>query len=326
MVLRRANFEIPAQFSFQPFAGSWRFASAETLEWAEEPGLRLMSFEPRDNAEKTGVRVRIDVPDMSAPGNTGTAFMLGLGSYVSYTVIMDRASIPPDVVQPHENYLNTPDVSGRLFSGLICQKPEFKDPLFALSPGDAKKNAWIMRDEFFNLQADPQLGWDWSVRRFLNRWGLWNYSRGYTEDWASMPIRILSPSAPLPDRKRDTPDFTLVMPHLLKELREKYRTAILPSNARAWLRSHPLSLETADERPFFFVRRRFCKDAIEATITIDHLAMRRFGFCKRCGNQFEQETQHKRNFCSRRCIQAAGVKRWRAKQKLEAKRRKNAKS
>lgn len=130
------------------------------------------------------------------------------------------------------------------------------------------------------------------------------------------------------ERKLNRPDFVLVMPHLLRAQQERYRAALLPSNARPWLRSHPLSLGTTDEYPFFLVERSYCNQAIEATITIDHLAGLEFGICKRCHKVFQKETRHKRSCCSERCFNAAGVQRWREKQRKTARKRekRNAKS
>ena len=228
---------------------------------------------------------------------------------------MDRASIPPDILQPHENYRSTPEISGRSFQVLICQKPEFKDPFSRLNPGAVTKNAWLMRDEFLNLEEDPESGWGWSVWQFLNKWGLWESHSGFVKDWNSMPLRLTAPSASLPEQRIDEPDFVLVMPHLLKEEQGKYRRAILQSNARSWLRSHPLSLDTANEFPFFRVRRSYCRDAIEATITIDHLEGIRSGICKRCHRVFEKEKKYRMSYCSRHCANAASVERFREKQR-----------
>jgi hypothetical protein len=175
-----------------------------------------------------------------------------------------------------------------------------------MKPGDSTKNAWAMRDEFLNLKADPALGWNGSLSAFLNKWGLWKLNRDFRGEYEWVtgwdPIT------------RD-PGFMLALPHLLREEQERYRKAILRSNADGWLRAHSLSLETADKRPFFVVRTSFCNPAIEATITIDHLAEKRFGICKRCHNIFEKETQHKKDYCSRECINLAGVQRWRDKQR-----------
>jgi hypothetical protein len=228
---------------------------------------------------------------------------------------MERASIPPNVLQAHENCHNTPDVSGRSFQVLICQKLEFKDSPWHLKPEDVTKNAWIMSDEFLNLEDDPESGWEFSIWRFLNRWGIWESGRGFREDWSTSPIRIMSPFASLPEQEIDKPDFVLVIPHLLKEQQGKFRKAVLPSNARPWLRSHPVSLDTANEFPFFRVRRHYCRDAIEATITIDHLAEIKHGICKRCHKVFEKEKKYKMVYCSRTCASAASVERFRERQR-----------
>lgn len=161
-----------------------------------------------------------------------------------------------------------------------------------------------MRDEFLNLKADPEFGWDGSLNAFLNKWGLWNLGGGFADEWSALVGARLR-----------NPGFVLALPHLLKEEQENYRKALLKSNARRWLRAHPLNLETADEPPFFFVRGSYCKFAIEVTITIDHLAQRRYGICKRCHKVFEKETLHRKSYCSDPCINAAGVQRWREKRR-----------
>jgi hypothetical protein len=157
-----------------------------------------------------------------------------------------------------------------------------------------------MRDEFFNLKSsDDPFEWIFNLRSFLNKWGMWSYPQGFE-------VSIRNPA----------PDFVLVHPHLPWGKREEYRNALREKHARKWLSSaKPLSFSTTEHLPYFLVERFYCEDAIEATITIDHLAGRRFGFCKRCGRQFEQETRHRKNYCSRQCIAAAGVKRWRQNQR-----------
>ena len=319
MVLHRSNFEITARLSFQPYRAEWRAVNAETVEWVEEPKLRRVFSKLSDDPEKTWLRVHVGAPDAD-----GFGLLYGFDLNPSYTVLMDRASIPPEVLPTHENHRNTPDVSGRSFQVLICYKPEFKDVLWELKPGDVTKNAWIMRDEFLKLDAESVLGWDWSAQLFLNKWGIWESGKGYTEDWAlrSLP-RMMPPSASVPEQNHERPEFVLVSPHSLKEQQERLRKALLPSNARPWLRSHPLSLDTANEFPFFRVRSSYCRHAIETTITIDHLAERQFGICKRCHSIFERETRHKKSYCSERCFNAAGVQRWREKQRKAA--RKGAK-
>jgi len=321
MVLHRSNFEVPAQLNFLPYAVEWRFVRAETVDWVEGPKLLgISSKEPKDS-DKTWLRVRIEIPKPST--NLYNFDFPGIGAHPMYTVLMNRASIPTDVLPAHENCHNAPDVSDRWFQTLVCQIPELKSGLWNLKPGEVTKNAWIMRDEFVNLEAnpDPVLGWDWSVRGFLNKWGIWEYDRGYSEDWAARPpLLMMPPSVSLSESIYKSPDFLLVMPHLLKAQQEMFRKALLPSNSRPWLGSHPLGLETADKFPFFRVRRSDCHHAIEATITIDHLEKRQFGICKRCRKVFQRKTRHKKNYCSERCFNAAGVQRWRLKQRLKAKR------
>lgn len=315
-----SNFEVPAKFSFQPYVAEWRMVSAETVDWAEEPKLRLAFAKPTEEPEKPRLRVRIEIPEPGDLGFTG----FGLGSRSSYAVVLNRASIPPGLVQPHENHRNTPDMSGRTFRVLICQKPEMKGGLWLLEPGDVTKNAWIMRDEFLslNVDPDPELGWDWSVRRFLNKWGLWGWGQVYVEG-ADPTSRLTMLANSLSGPKIGTVPFLMVIPHLLKTQQERYRKALLPKNARPWLRSHTMNLVPADDPPFFRLRASYCAEAIDATITIDHLAERQFGICKRCHKVFQKETQHKKNYCSERCINAANVQMWREKQRKNA--RKGAK-
>lgn len=307
MVLQKKNFEVPAQFSFKPYCVKWRFADVEILEWTEEPRLRRFG-EKSDDPEKTWLRVRI-----GADGMWGG--LLGLYDPLPYyTVLINRTSVPPATLQAHEDCHSTPDVSGRTFEALVCQMPEFKESLWSLKPGDAERNAWLMRNAFENLEPDPEVGWDWSVLAFLNKWGIWELARGYSDDWASTPLRMLAPSAPSPENK-PKPDFLLVMPHLFKAQQDAYRKALLPSSARTWLRSHPLSLGTAEEFPFFRVRESSCRGAIEATITIDHLSKIKFGICKRCRHVFEKQGKYKVSYCSRRCANAASVERFRERQR-----------
>lgn len=301
MVLHRTNFEIPARFVFRPFSARWIDCRAKLVGWHEEPkpsGQYLVPpilVKPMALvAERDKVLVRIEVPDDSTSGKLAA---MGLGPCPFHTVELFRDDVPKDVLRPHENRRNTPDISGREFTVLVCKRREFETHLLArLKPGDVEKNAWAMRDTFFGLDENQ---WVWNLNLFLNRWGLWNYSTGFHVD---MSARM--------------PGFALVLPHLIKEKREQYRKALDRKCARAWLSAaQPLSISAIDRPPYSLVERFYCEDAIKATITIDHLAGRLFGFCKRCGKQFEQETDHKKNFCSRRCIQAAGVKRWRDKQK-----------
>jgi hypothetical protein len=276
------------------------------VNWSQEPeygGLRAV-FRPQTLAspkrippERQRVSVRVGGQDDLA---SLLSSLLGNGAHPSSsTVEIDRGHIPREVLAPHENPQTSPDISGRFFRVLVCVEPEFKG-LFPseVRPGDKAKNAWLMRDEFFNLELLEDGDWVWRLRRFLNRWGLWNDEDGFH---TGMFIRT------------ERPGFVLAFPHLLRQRCEGYRQALASKSARKWLsKARPLSFSTIDQPPYFLVERFYCEDAIQATITIDHLAGRRYGFCKRCGKQFERETEHKRQYCDRKCIQAANVANWRA--------------
>ncbi len=264
---------------------------------------------PADEPEKTWLRVLIGTPDYKG---IQSLYGLGLQDSPSHTVLMNRANIPPDVLQAHENCRNTPEVSGRSFTVLICQMPEFKDGPW-VKPGEATKNAWYMRDEFLNL--DTQKEWERDILQFLNKWGIWESGKGFSEDWTARQTRLISPFTSTPKKETARADFVLVVPHMLKEEQAKYRRALLPSNARSWLRSHPLSLETGDEFPFFRVRSSYCRAAIEATITIDHLSGVKAGICKWCHKIFEKEKNYRMSYCGRSCANAASVARFREKQR-----------
>lgn len=307
MILQGTNFNVPARFTFQPYSARWRFVSAEILEWAAESQLGEMSALLNDEPGRTWLRVGIGE---SLYGTLGGLY--GTDVSLSCTIRMDRASVPPDVLQPHENSDNTPDISGRSFTALICQKPEFKDGPW-VKPEESTKNAWYMRDEFLNLDAETE--WEWSVWQFLNKWGIWQPSLGFSPDWTEGAIRRTGLLPSIPMREIVKTDFMLVMPHLLKEEQTKFRRALLPSHSRSWLRSHPFSLDTAEEFPFFRLRRSYCRDAIEATITIDHLSDNKFGICKRCHKVFEKEKNYKMSYCGRSCANAASVARFREKQR-----------
>jgi hypothetical protein len=120
----------------------------------------------------------------------------------------------------------------------------------------------------------------------------------------------------------------VAVPHLLKKQQEDYRKAILPAKANSWLRSHPPRLDTAEEFPFFRVRASYCVNAIEATITIDHLSGIKHGICERCHNVFEKEKKYRMSYCSRSCASAASVERFRNRQRKDLKKgaKRNAKS
>jgi hypothetical protein len=297
MVLHRANFEIPARFTFRPFSARWRVCFAELVEWSKQPQRRPLGVLDSPNLREVApglekVLVQIEMPNHASFALGLDLHVYGLGLNPIHTVEVSRADIPGDVLRAHENRQNTPNISGRQFAVLVCKRPEFEALFPSVKPGDVEKNAWVMLQEFLDLEDDE---WEWKLWRFLNRWGLWSHEYGY-----SVGIR------------HPLPGFCLVFPHLIREKRDQFRKGLRSTNSRQWLNAaQPLSFSTLDKPPYFFVERCYCEDAIRAVITIEHLAGRRWGFCKRCQKLFECETAHERNYCSRRCIQAAGVQRWR---------------
>jgi hypothetical protein len=281
------------------------------VDWSQAPEygrlrhvLTSPLFAPLSKMPPDGKRVSVRIGGPEGFGSfIDSALALGLPLPLS-TVEMDRKNIPREVLAPNETPQNSRDISGRFFSVLICVEPEVKNLfLLGVTPSDKAKNAWLMRDEFLNLDVTDDSEWCWCLRQFLNRWGIWNIEQGFQTGMSA---------------RTGVHGFALAHPHLLRQKREEYRKALEGKSARRWLsKARPLSFTTIEEPPYFLVQRHFCEDAIEATITIDHLAGRRFGFCKRCGKQFEQETNHKKQYCDRKCIQAANVANWRAEKRKE---------
>lgn len=311
-----SNIEIPARFSFRPYSARWVVAQAQTIGWWEElklfgniPPIGLPAIKPLKTALPHGgdkVLVRVHIGSAATPLGNAIGFWLG-SPLNNYEVKIDRADIPADVLLPHENRRNTPDIAGREFVVLACQKPEFETFLLELKREDTERNAWKMREEFFELENEI-----WGLSRFLNRWGLWNYKRGY--------------DAGLGEKRHG---FVLAFPHLLWEQREHYRRA-LTRTPRAWLSAeNHLSFSTLSEPPYFIVERFYCEDAIKATITIDHLMNFKFGICKRpdCRKLFKRETQQKRLYCCQYCAHLESVRAQRreaARQRSKAAKRKGA--
>lgn len=166
-------------------------------------------------------------------------------------------------------------------------------------PERKSKNAWAMRDEILNIGKGSEDEQIQDLLFLLNKWGLWWM-------WPHNPEDALA------KRMNQFWGISFAFPHLILKDCEKYRQSLLPKNAKKWLsKAEPLNVVQTNKPPYFLVERDDCARAIEATITVDHLSGRRFGFCQRCGKQFEQETQRKKNYCSRACISAANIQHWR---------------
>jgi hypothetical protein len=310
------NFEIPARLSFRPFAARWKVCYAETEEWLEQPDysfavppLRAPLAKPLKSLvhEREQVTIRVEVPDDSED-STGQGTLGALyGLAVSHKLTVFRDDLPDDLIRSHENRKNSPDISGRGFSVLMFENPDLSSLLLPsrIRPGDLERDAWAMREEFFELNLSD---WDFSVWHFLNSWGLWDYGRGF-----------------IPSFREHIPGITVVFPHLLLKKRHEYRAAL--GQPHKWLSEHSLSFSKIDKAPYFLVKHHFCGDAIEATITIDHLEKRRWGFCKRhdCRRYFQHISKQKRLYCSRECAHLANVRRLREEKRKAEKEQKGAK-
>jgi hypothetical protein len=325
-----SNFTIPARFNFRPYKASWVTCWAETVGWWEEPDrdtffrplAKRIGGPPPKSGDKVLVNIHVPSATMKPANTLGLSEMPGLeglyGSTPPYTVEIDRTDIPPEVLQPRENIENTPDIAGREFVVLACPMPEFEKLFSLLKPDGPAKDAWEMQREFFDMEQDVSM-----LRRFLNRWGLWNGQRGYDAGY----LGLSPPPEGMARMIHPRLGFALVIPHLLWEQREKYKSA-LAGKPRAWLgKSSHLSFNTIIEPPYFLVERSYCQDAIEATITIDHLSNVEFGICKRddCRKLYERTTQQQRLYCSPECAHLANVRKLRAAKKMAQSKRKGAK-
>jgi hypothetical protein len=251
--------------------------------------------------ELSGERVIVRVSLLSENKLAMLTALYGTTSFEEYEVEINRACVPPDCINPHEDPVNSPDIADREFEALAFRLDPWDRPP-SLKPGGA--NAWDMRDEFFALEDDFH-----ATRRFLNRWGLWDFQLLHEkESLRSLPIN-------------------LAFPYHLWTIRDTYIKAATGS-PRAWLSTAtPLSLKEAPTVPYHIVERSYCEDAIKATITIDHLSNVKFGICKRhdCRKFFKRTTAQKRLYCSPKCAHLANVRKLRnEKKKAESKGRKHA--
>lgn len=313
MVLHTNNLEIPARFSFRPRVAKWQATWAELVDWAEEsPGspTSLIAWPPIDKVRpKTGDRVILRVtPPVDVGKKLGESLtnemLYGLGdASADFELEMPRKELPDGLLRKDETPTTALDIAGREFVVLVSQLPEYANVPLQLTSSvketeRKKRNVWAMRARFFGLRPSVV-----DLKMFLNVWGPWDAERRYSGSRSSFK--------PLP--------FALVVPDAIWRQREAYRKA-LSGSARSWLRTaKPLTFSTLEEWPHFLVERSTCQDAIEATITIDHMRDAKYGFCKRCRGMFERDTLHKKNYCSRKCIQADATARWRANQRKEAK-------
>jgi hypothetical protein len=306
-----SNVSIPARFIFRPFGVQWEIVSVKIIGWHIEPHASsgFSRLQALSNLREESVVIRVAIPRVE-DNFTLLSRMLNdprewERKFDFYDVQLERNEIPLDCLQPHENPETAPDIAGREFDLLICPFREAYGSIQEPQPEQSVRDAWEMRSQFFSLHNDFH-----SARQFLNRWGLWSFKRLYKLGTLNM----------LP--------FVVVPPHRLWQQRDSYLKSAA-GTARAWLSSAtPLSFKQSEKRPYFIVERHFCKDAIEATLTIDHLAQVKFGICKRhdCRKLFKRTTAQKRLYCGPKCAHLANVRKLRATKAKEKGTKKNAKS
>jgi hypothetical protein len=319
---QQTNIAIPARFSFRPFRAHWMPGWAEIVDWYSEPETPLGIFaksllgNPSKSkasgesaispaSEKVVVSLNVTSAQTELSGTYG--MLAGLFDSDEYTVEMYRSDIPVEVLRPHENRLNAPDIGGRVFDVLTCHLPAFREFLSSPEPESVTKDAWEMREDFLGIERET-----WALSLFLSRWGLWSQGLGYA-------TRVMSNNSPL--------GFALTFPHLIWAERERYSKA-MAGKPIAWLKTAPpLNFRQTSEPPYFDMESSYCKAAIEATISIDHLRNLKYRLCKLkdCQKPYRVRTKQQRMYCSTKCAHLANVRKLRAeKKKAESKGRKHA--
>lgn len=281
------NVEIPVRFAFLPFNSRWQKCDAEVIGWLEEPSTPRELFSDEVDAEFERMTiVRLNVPvagEFEHLSSQGNSFQ------DSYEIEVLSTDLPPDVMRPHENRRNTPDIGGRKFQVLTCTIPELKDLLGQPKPGRLVKDAWRMREEFLGLKDDME-----TLCNFLNRWGQWDGERGYNIGFLGTPY-----------------GFKIVIPHWIWKRRDRSRS-VLTGNPQNWLSSagFPGLVRRIAKPPYFEIRHSYCESAIHATITLDLLSAARFGVCSldTCQKIFERKTKQKRSYCSNKCAHCANMR------------------
>lgn len=285
---------------------------AEIVGWSEPPSsYEEFMYLPLESEDGTQIRfdsarsddlvlLRLNVPSASGVGFDAT------GIYPlapSYTVEVRPSDIPAEVLKPHENRRNTPEIAGRKLAVLVCPMPGFELTRWAPKPEGVEKNGWKMRNEFLNLHRETE-----ALRLFLNHWGLWDRGLGYEVSFLGHPH-----------------GFAIQFPHLLWRRQEEYRCA-LTGRPHKWLSTtNPLFLSQIKEQPYFIVQKSYCEDAIRSTITIDHLSNAKFGICKLndCRELYQRESRQKRLYCTEKHAHLASVRKNRAKNKKKKSNRRN---
>src|ERR1019366_8178021 len=201
-----SNFVVPAQFRFRPSKVSWVARQDEIVGWWEKPEILkgdVWEHFPDNRPAPDGVLVRIDLPSsrmLSEHVIEKSRSIAELTPHCSYIVRILRSAIQTDVWRPYENRQNTPEIGGRSFDLFVGQYLNLPDPVSPEKWNDPVKNAWDMRDDYFDIEGNSK-----SLLRFLNKWGFWGHSfRPLLVEGAIVDLR------------------TFVFPHQFWEQREEY--------------------------------------------------------------------------------------------------------
>lgn len=300
------NFNIPVHFRFRPYKMRWYVCSAEVISEIEPaaslvfcpptlPPPTLPMFSPLKR-----VRARVHLPLEAKQLSAMLESRYDLMPYTKRSVEMYVNQLPSGLIGQDGPIPNNLYRDGCWLTVLVCQREEFRGGTLGIEPEGPKKNAWVMRDEFLNLEKDVSF-----LCEFLNRWGMWSDGPGFAREFGI------------------SDDLRMLMPHHAWTLQETFRKALIGSSKRWHSDAKRLVLSQSDERPYFFVDRSYCRDAIEATITIDHLSNAEFGICKRhdCRRLFQHTTKQRRLYCSPHCAHLANVRKLRAAKKKESDRK-----
>lgn len=160
-------------------------------------------------------------------------------------------------------------------------------------------NPWTMRDEFLRLEETNA-----ALLSFLSRWGWWERSGAfsYIEDEHSVG-------------KLGEPYPIAVLPFLVWKRRKELRDGML-GKPDAWLANNAALgfTQRRSKYPYLGMTDTTCVNAIETTITLDHMRKTKWRICKRpdCGNIFAVESEHGKVYCEQYCAHLVSVRRNRA--------------
>ena len=164
-----------------------------------------------------------------------------------------------------------------------------------------------MRDEFLRLKESNA-----ALLAFLNRWGPWDRLGA---------LYIVEPTGFSP-RELGDPVPLAVLPSLVWERRRELRSGML-NKPDVWLSDNAAfgTMQRRTSYPYLGITDHTCLQAIETTITLDHLRKTVWRKCARqdCENVFAMNSGHGKTYCEQYCGHLESVRRNRAKAKAAQK-------